>query len=161
MNKNIESQVKKIIDDVRKNGDAAVSRYLWKLDGIKISPGRFRVRDERIKNASSQVDRKLAIALKSAAENIRRFHIEESRRSPGSWQCRKNGITMGQYVRPVEKAGLYVPGGRYCYPSTVLMTAIPARIAGVKEIILVTPPKNITPELLCASKIAGVDRFIR
>jgi histidinol dehydrogenase len=95
--------------------------------------------------------------LTESAANIRRFHEAEKRRVMKDWTETRDGLTVGQRVRPVDAAGLYVPGGRFAYPSTVLMTAIPARAAGVGRVVMVTPPRHLTDEVLAAAHLAGVD----
>ena len=151
-----EQVVKQIIDEVCKRGDAALFDYTLKIDGIKLTS--LEVNKGQIASAYREVDSELISALKLADKRIRSFHL---RQKDSIW----NGVAKlgsGQLIRPLECVGIYVPGGTACYPSTVLMTAIPARVAGVNEIILVTPPRlngAIPPPTLVAADIAGVDHI--
>ncbi len=155
--KNVTAIVSEIIENVRKNGDKAITEYTIKFDGKK--PDFFEVPKEEIENSVKFCDEKFISTLKKAAANISDFH---SRQIQQSWLTTKeNGVIMGQRVRGLEKVGLYVPGGTAAYPSSVLMNAIPAKIAGVKELVMVTPPlKNgkPNPAIMAAAYIAGVDR---
>jgi len=147
----LEPKVRQIIDDVRNRGDAALFDYTEKLDGAKLSS--LEVSKKQIKSAYREMDKELVSALKLAAKRIRSYHQKQKR------SLAKAGL--GQLIRPLERIGAYAPGGTASYPSTVLMTAIPARVAGVKEIILVTPPKSngaVPPATLVAADIAQVDR---
>jgi len=151
-----EQAVRQIIDEVRRRGDAALFDYTLKIDGIKLAS--LEVSKRQIASARRQADKELASALKLAAERIRSFHMAQKR---GIWS---KVATPGarQLIRPLERAGIYAPGGTASYPSTVLMTAIPAKVAGVKEIILATPPQKdgtIPAATLLAADIAGVDRI--
>jgi histidinol dehydrogenase len=151
-----EPAVRRIINDVRRRGDAAVFEYTEKFDSVKLE--KLEVSRREITAAVRKVDRKLLSALELAAERIATFHRVQKQRA---LQTYTHGKT-GWIVRPLEKAGVYAPGGTASYPSTVLMSAIPAKMAGVKEIVLVTPPgKNgkVPPVTLVAASIAGVDRI--
>ena len=149
---NLEPEVKQIIDEVRGGGDAALFGFTLKFDRVKLSS--LEVTKEQIKDAYRRVDEELVSALKLAAERIGSFH-----------QKQKDSLAKppaGQLIRPLERVGVYAPGGTASYPSTVLMTAIPARVAGVKEIILTTPPGpdgTVPPPTLVAADIAGVARI--
>jgi histidinol dehydrogenase len=150
----LEPEVKQIIDEVRQRGDAALYDYTLKFDRVKLSS--LEVSKEQIKSAYGEVDKELVSALKSAAERIGSFHQKQK---DAIWSlAAKKGF--GQLIRPLERIGAYAPGGTASYPSTVLMTAIPAKIAGVKEVILVTPPRegSIPPPTLVAADMAQVDR---
>ena len=152
----MEGGVRQIIDEVRRRGDAALRDYTLKFDGIALTS--LEVDKAQITNAYQEVDAGLVSALKLAAERIRSFHLGQKRR------LRRQRVKTGsvQLMRPLERVGVYVPGGTAAYPSTVLMTAIPARVAGVKEVILVTPPKDkgaVPAPTLVAADIAGVDRI--
>lgn len=155
--RNVTAVVSEIIDNVRKNGDKAVTEYTIKFDGK--APEFFEVPKEEIEKAVSSCDKAFVATLEKAAANIRDFHARQLQQS---WLTTKeNGVIMGQRVRGLAKVGLYVPGGTAAYPSSVLMNAIPAKIAGVKELIMVTPPlKNgkPNPDIMAAAYIAGVDR---
>lgn len=149
-----------ILADVKKNGDKAVFHYCEKFDKAKLTS--LEVTKEEIEEAVSLVEPRFIEILKTAAENIRNFHKNQVRTSFVIND--NNGIVSGQKITPIEKAGLYVPGGTAAYPSTVLMDSIPAKIAGVKEMCIVTPPNSegkVNPVILAAAKIAGVDRIFK
>jgi len=148
-----EQVVRQIIEAVRRRGDAALLDYTLKLDGVRLTS--LEVGKKQITTAYRQVDKKLVSALKLAAKRISSFHLKQKRRI---WRLATPGSVL---IRPLERVGVYAPGGTAAYPSTVLMTAIPARVAGVKEVILATPPTAsgvIPPPTLVAADIAGVDR---
>ncbi len=156
----VEKTVAEIIENVRKNGDSALKDYALKFDGCEID--NLVVTDGEIENAYNSADRDFIRVLEEAAENIRFFHSKQKR--DGFRLEKENGIILGQKIIPVEKVGLYVPGGTASYPSSVLMNAIPAVIAGVSEIVMVTPPDksgNIRSDILCAAKVAGVNKIIK
>ena len=155
---NVEGDVEKIIADVVSNGDKALFAYCEKFDKVQLSS--LEVTEEEIAEAFSSVEEKFIAIIEEAAENIRNFHKRQVVNS--FFINEKNGVITGQRVSPIEKVGLYVPGGTAAYPSTVLMDSIPAKIAGCHEIVMVTPPmKNgkVNPVILAAAKIAGVDRI--
>ena len=157
---NVEKIVSDIIEDVAKNGDDAVKKYCLKFDGAKLDT--LLVSQEEIDEAVGKVESEFLRILTEAAANIRTFHEKQVRN--GFIINEKEGIVTGQKVIPVEVAGLYVPGGTAAYPSTVLMDSIPAKIAGVKEIVMVTPPGSdgkINPVILAAAKIAGIDKIFK
>jgi len=150
-----EQVVRQIIEAVRRRGDAALFDYTRRFDGAKLTS--LEVSKKQIASAYHEVDKELVSALKLAARRIRSFHLKQKRRI---WSIASTG--SGQLIRPLERVGVYAPGGTACYPSTVLMTAIPARVAGVREVILATPPKSngaIPPPTLVAADIAQVDRI--
>lgn len=157
---NVEQTVADIINEVKQNGDNALFMYCEKFDGAKLAS--LEVSQSEIDEAFAEVDEKFIEILKNAAENIRNFH---KRQVKNSFIINENeGVVIGQKVIPIEKVGLYVPGGTAAYPSTVLMDSIPAKIAGCKEIIITTPPNKdgkIDPYILAAAKIAGVDRIFK
>ena len=156
---NVVEVVAEIIDNVRKNGDKALFEYTEKFDKAKLSS--LAVTDDEIDEAYAKVSPELIEIMKKAAANIRRFHEKQVR---NSFVIAEDGVVMGQRVIPVDRAGLYVPGGTAAYPSTVLMDSIPAKIAGVGEVVIVTPPNKdgkINPVILAAAKIAGVDRIFK
>lgn len=156
----VESIVAEIIKNVRENGDKALKEYALKFDGAEIE--NLRVTAEEIDAAYESEDKALIETIELAKKNITEFHKKQLR--SGFEINEGNGIVAGQKVTPIEKVGIYVPGGTASYPSTVLMNAIPAKIAGVSEIIMVTPPDkngNIPSAILCAAKIAGVDTIIK
>lgn len=151
--------VAEIIENVAKNGDKALKDYAKKFDGVTL--GALEADKKEIDEAYAKADKKFVEVLEEAAKNIREFHQKQVR--DGFKIERKNGVIVGQKITPVEKVGLYVPGGTAAYPSTVLMDAIPAKIAGCKEIVMVTPTKTgeVNPDILTAAKVAGVDRIFK
>lgn len=151
----IECRVYDIIENVRANGDAALREYSEKFDGVKLDD--FKVDQSIIDAAWDNLPEDLKHALLVAKKNITEFHSREIEQ--GFVDMDTPGITRGQKVTPLARVGLYVPGGTAAYPSTIMMTALPAKIAGVKEIIMVTPPQkdSINPAVLGAAKLAGVD----
>lgn len=152
--------VSRIIEDVIQNGDTALKKYCAKFDGFDERMP-LEVSDDEWISAMEEVDDDLISVMEKAAANIRAFH---SRQVRNSFVISENeGIVMGQKVVPLDKVGLYVPGGTASYPSSVLMNAIPAKIAGVKEIVMVTPSKGgiINPVILAAAKVAGIDRVFK
>ncbi len=157
---NVEAAVSEIIANVAKNGDKALFEYCEKFDKAKLST--LEVTPEEIDEAFASVDEKFVKIIEEAAENVRAFHSKQVRNS--FIISEKNGVVTGQKVMPIEKVGLYVPGGTAAYPSTVLMDSIPAKIAGCSEIVMVTPPSKdgkVNPVILAAAKIAGVDRIFK
>ena len=156
----VEAIVSDIIANVKANGDKALREYSLKFDGS--CPENLRVTQEEIDSAYENEDKAFIETLETAKKNIWAFHEKQLR--SGFRIDEGDGIIAGQKITPIEKVGIYVPGGTASYPSTVLMNAIPAKIAGVKEIIMVTPPDkqgNIPSAILCAAKIAGVDTIIK
>ena len=151
----IERRVYDIIENVRANGDAALREYSEKFDGVKLDD--FKVDQSIIDAAWDNLPEDLKHALLVAKKNITEFHSREIEQ--GFVDMDTPGITRGQKVTPLARVGLYVPGGTAAYPSTIMMTALPAKIAGVKEIVMVTPPQKdgINPAVLGAAKLAGVD----
>ena len=150
-----------IIADVRANGDKALFKYCERFDKAKLSS--LEVTNEEIEEAFNTVEPEFIRIIEKAAENIREFHTLQKRNS-FVVNTDRTGVVIGQKVIPIEKAGLYVPGGTAAYPSTVLMDSIPAKIAGCKEICICTPPSadgKVNPVILAAAKIAGVDRIFK
>ena len=157
---NVEQIVAVIIADVRKNGDKAVLNYNLKFDKAELDT--LLVSQQEIDEAFSIVEPEFLSILEEAAENIRNFHSRQVRNS--FVIADKPGIVLGQKVTPIEKVGVYVPGGTAAYPSTVLMDTIPAKIAGCPTIVMVTPPGadgKVNPVILAAAKIAGVDQIFK
>ncbi len=153
--------VRKIVGDVRKFGDAAVIDYTKKFDGAEISAENFQVTEEEFSAAEKVSDKKIVESLKRAAENIFSYHREQL---PKSWiTYRGENSILGQSIIPLERVGVYVPGGTAAYPSSVLMNVIPAKVAGVSEIIMSVPAKvgKINPYVLIAAKIAGADKIFK
>ena len=157
---NVSDIVTDIISNVAKNGDAALYEYSRKFDKVELSA--LEVTKEEIDEAFASVDEKFISIIKEAHWNITDFH---SRQWRGSFVIsEKDGVITGQKVIPIQKVGLYVPGGTAAYPSTVLMDSVPAKIAGCEEIVMVTPPGKdgkVNPVILAAAKIAGVDRIFK
>ena len=157
---NVTDIVSDIIANVRKNGDNALFEYCEKFDKATLST--LQVTAEEIDEAVASVDPGFIEILQKAAANIRKFHARQVRNS--FIINDEDGILMGQKIIPVDRAGLYVPGGTAAYPSTVLMDSIPAKIAGVKELVMVTPPNvegKVNPVILAAAKVAGVDKIFK
>lgn len=157
---NVEAIVTDIIENVKANGDKALFEYNEKFDKAKLTS--LLVTEEEIEEAVASVEPKFLDILERAAANIRKFHEKQVRNS--FIINDEDGIVIGQKVIPVDRAGLYVPGGTAAYPSTVLMDSIPAKIAGCKEVVIVTPPNaegKINPVILAAAKVAGVDKIIK
>lgn len=152
----VTEPVQKIIAQVCSQGDRALFHYTRLFDKVDISS--LEVTGEELEAALEQTDKALLSVLSSAAENIKAYHSRQKR--TGFSFSPEPGVVLGQKITPLEKVGIYVPGGTAAYPSTVLMTAIPAKIAGCGEIIMVSPPE-ISPAILAAAKIAGVDRIFR
>lgn len=157
---NVEAIVSEIIANVRERGDAALFEYCKKFDKAELTS--LQVSEAEIDEALAQTAPELIEIMKKAAANIRRFHERQVRNS--FIINNEDGIVVGQKIIPVDRAGLYVPGGTAAYPSTVLMDAIPAKIAGCREVVIVTPPGadgSINPAILAAASIAGVDRIFK
>ncbi|MBQ9551275.1 MAG: histidinol dehydrogenase [Clostridia bacterium] len=157
---NVEETVAKILAEVKKSGDKALLDYTEKFDQVRLPA--LEVSEAEIEEAFAAVEDEFLAILREAAANIRAFHEKQKRSSFIINET--NGVIIGQKVLPIEKVGLYVPGGTAAYPSTVLMDSIPAKIAGCEQLVMVTPPRSdgtVTPEILAAAKIAGVDRIFK
>ena len=157
---NVSDIVTGIIQDVRRRGDEALLEYTKKFDKAELT--NLQVTEEEFQEALSSFDPRLKQVLQRAASNISKFHSRQKRNS--FILNEDDGIVMGQKVIPIDRVGLYVPGGTAAYPSTVLMDTLPARIAGVKEIVMVTPPNaqgKVNPAILAAARIAGVDKIFK
>ncbi len=153
-----EQTVERIIADVRSRGDAALFHYSEKIDGVELA--QLEVSKEEVANAYNKVDKGLISALELARERIRSFHLAQRRNS--RQRFKEGGLE--QLVRPLHRVGIYAPGGTACYPSTVLMMSIPAKVAGVEEVILATPPREggtVPPLTLVAAELAEVDRIFK
>ena len=159
-NAKVEQAVRAILDAVRQEGDKAVQRFTWRFDGIRIRSDQLRVSQQEIHKAYSALPKADTTALKYAARRIRTFHRRQRRTT---WTYRKDGIQLGQMITPLDAVGVYVPGGKAVYPSSVLMNAIPAKVAGVGRVVMCTPTPSgsIHPSLLVAADIAGVDEIYR
>jgi len=158
----VRARVQEIIRDVQNRGDEAVMEYTRRIDNVKLSASELRVTENEIKDAYSQIPSPLLRAMQHAAGNIERFHrfqLEEDQQIEV-----QPGITLSRIRRPIERVGVYIPGGAYPYPSTALMTVIPARIAGVREIVVCSPPREertVPPIVLVSSHLAGATEIYR
>ena len=152
----VESAVKSILKGVERGGDQAIVRYTKKFDHVALKPEQFRVASEHIKEAYYHLRKEEGDALRFAARRITAFH---ERQRLKTWMYQEGGATLGQMILPLDAVGIYVPGGKAVYPSSVLMCAIPAKVAGVKRVVMCTPSTKagISPYLLVAADIAGVD----
>lgn len=153
--------VDKIVGDVRRDGDEAVIKYTKLIDRTEFTPEEFVVTEAEYEAAYQEADPAVVESLRKAAENVRCYHQEQK---PNSWMTyRDKGSILGQSVIPLDRVGIYVPGGTAAYPSSVIMNAMPAVVAGVKEIIMMVPPKNgkINPYVLVAAKEAGVSKIFK
>ena len=157
---NAEATVKEIVEAVRQTGDKALLHYTEKFDEQTLTSATLKVDGARLDAAYQQVSQDLLRAIRTACTNIKKFHQQ---RLPKSWvSFEENGVVLGKRYAPVEKAGIYVPGGRASYPSTVMMNAIPARVAGVERVVMVTPIGQdgvISPAVLVAAQEAGVEEI--
>jgi histidinol dehydrogenase len=157
----LEGEVHSIINNVRKKGDKALIYYTQVFDGVRIPIQQLQVGREEVRQAYKDIARDFLKTMEKAARRIQKFHQKSFKRSVT--QIVEKGILLRQMIRPLERVGIYVPGGKASYPSTVLMAAIPAKLAGVNEIIITTPPhqEGISPAVLVAADLAGVDRIFR
>jgi histidinol dehydrogenase len=157
-----EATVSEIVQTVKRQGDKALLHYTAEFDGQTLTVDRLRVSGAELDAAYQQVSKELLSAIELAAANIREFHRQ---RVPKSWVTfGDKDIVLGKRYTPVDRAGIYIPGGRACYPSTVLMNAIPAKVAGVPQIVMVTPPgaeKALNPAVLVAAQVAGIEEIYR
>jgi histidinol dehydrogenase len=159
----LEREVRSILKDVRNRGDEALVHYTQVFDGLRIPIHQLQVKRSEVREAYRKVPQDFLGTLKRATRRIRKFHQLLSKKLMTSLKEEEKGIRLGQAMRPLERIGIYVPGGKASYPSTVLMAAIPAKVAGVHEILMVTPPQKvgISPAVLVAADLAGVDRIYR
>ena len=157
----VAAVVKEIVDRVRREGDPAVLEFTEKFDNVKLNLKHIKVSPEEIKEAYAHAEIKKVDALKLAAQNIRVFHEKQKHTS---WVSQESdGVILGNLVRPIRSVGVYVPGGRACYPSSVLMNVIPARVAGVEQLVMCCPAPsgNLNPYILIAANIAGVKEIYK
>jgi histidinol dehydrogenase len=154
----IEQRVRIILDNVKSGGDSAVIKYTVMFDSLKSK--RLRMPDEEISRYAAKADPHVVKALKTAAGRIRKFHRKQQEKS---WCFTEKGAMLGQLIRPIERVGVYVPGGKASYPSTVLMNVVPAQVAGVKEIVICvpTPKGEINPNVMAAIQLLGVKEVYR
>ena len=159
----LEKKVRPILRDVEERGDHALVHYTQVFDGLRIPISRLQVKRSEVEEAYRRIPRDFLGTIRKAAWRIQRFHRLVSKRLIQSLSAKEKGIRLEQLMRPLERVGIYVPGGKASYPSTVLMAAIPAKVAGVQEIVMVTPPQRegISPAVLVAADLAGVDRIYR
>lgn len=153
--------VRQIVGDVRRDGDKAVIHYTKLIDRVELTPENLLVREAEFEAAEQAADPAVVASLRKAAENVRRYHQEQK---PNSWMTyRDQGSILGQSIIPLDRVGIYVPGGTAAYPSSVIMNAVPAVVAGVREIIMMVPPKNgkINPYVLLAARAAGVKKIYK
>jgi histidinol dehydrogenase len=156
-----EQAVERIVEDVRKKGDGALFSYTRKLDGFAANAGNIRVTQAEIQRALNHLEYPLEAAIRLAIRNVRAFHTKEK---PARWYHNGPQAALGQRWTPLDRVGLYVPGGLAAYPSSVVMNVIPAKVAGVKEIIVVTPVKKdgrVNPTVLAAAYFAGADTILK
>ncbi|MDU6294872.1 histidinol dehydrogenase [Clostridium celatum] len=157
---NIEDKVRNIIETVKDYGDRALINFTKQFDNIMLED--LRVTEDEIEEAYNSVDKEFIDILKESKENIKAYH--EKQKKLGYIYTKENGVYMGQRIIPIESVGVYVPGGKAAYPSSVLMNVIPAKIAGVKKIVMVTPPSlngEVNKNILAAAKISGVDEVFK
>jgi histidinol dehydrogenase len=154
--------VDKILAAVRAQGDEALLRYTEIIDGVQLTSQSMEVSEAEFIAATNQVSKEMMAAIRQAIDNVRRFHVEQL---PKSWLTyREHGAILGQNCIPLERVGVYVPGGTAAYPSSVIMNAVPATVAGVKEIIMAVPPLpdgSVSPNVLVAAREAGVTRVFK
>ena len=153
--------VRQIVGDVRRDGDKAVIHYTKLIDRVELTPENLLVSEAEFEAAEQAADPVVVASLRKAAENVRRYHQEQK---PNSWMSyRDQGSILGQSIIPLDRVGIYVPGGTAAYPSSVIMNAVPAVVAGVREIIMMVPPKNgkINPYVLLAARAAGVKKIYK
>ena len=156
----INEKVKAILEDVKQNGDNALKKYAKMFDNAEIE--NLEVTQEEIDEAYKNIDERFKETLKLAYNNIEKFHKKQLRNSYITNE--EDGIVMGQIINPIEKVGVYIPGGTAVYPSSLLMNVVPAKVAGVNEIVLVSPPNKegkINSNILAAAKVAGVNRVFK
>ncbi len=156
----VEDTVRAVIGKVRSSGDRALIEYTEAFDRVDVK-GRIRVKETEINKALKKLSKADIRLLELSAERIERFHSHQKK---GSWSYMEDGVRLGQRATPLDRIGIYVPGGKAAYPSTVLMNAVPAKVAGVGEIIMTTPPspkKDINPYVLASAAVAGVDKVYR
>jgi histidinol dehydrogenase len=157
-NRRIEDRVRRIIEDVKNTGDEAVIRYTRKFDRVKLTPRELKVTESEINGAYQNINPEFISALKIAVENVSQFYKKQTKRS---WKTlNEDGVILGEKVRPLESVGIYIPAGTVPLPSTVYMTVLPAKLAGVEKVYLVTPPnkyKSVDPHILAVANLLKVD----
>lgn len=157
-NRRVEETVRRIVEDVQTNGDEAVARYTRKFDKVKLSSKELRVTESEISGAYSNICPDFVASLKIAIENVTSYYKKQVKRS---WKMKgEDGIVLGEKIRPLESVGVYVPSGTVPLPSTVYMTVLPAKLAGVEKVYIVTPPnkfKSVDPHILAVANLLKVD----
>lgn len=156
-----EQTVSQIVEDVRQRGDDALFEYTQQFDRISLTPDTVRVTEEEMEEAYRLIDPALLDVIRSALENIRSYHEKQKR---NSWfDSKENGILLGQKITPLQRVGVYVPGGKAVYPSSVLMNVVPAKVAGVSQIVMTTPCRDgkVSPNTMVAANEAGVDMIFK
>ena len=158
----LEAEVKKIVEVVAADGDVAVAAFTSQFDGVELAPRQFEIKRSEISSALRKIDRDVRRSMGKALKNIKEFH---EKTMPRSRQYRQpDGVKLGERITPIDRVGVYVPGGKAFYPSTVLMTVVPAKVAGCTEVVVVSPPSyggTIHPAILAAASLAGADRVFR
>lgn len=156
----VEESVREILNDVKNRGDAALIAYTEKFDNVSLKPLEMKVKKKEIRDAYKKVSKKFIDAIELSAQRIGKFHEKQRQRS---WMYSEDGALLGQLVTPLHRIGIYVPGGKAAYPSSVIMNTIPAKMAGVKEVVMCSPSRGkiVNPEVLVAADISGVDEIYR
>ena len=152
----IEQKVKNIVREVWLKGDSALLAFTKKFDKVLLKSEDLKISKKIIKKAYGKVDKDFLTSIRIARKNVTEFYTKNKKKS---WRQKRKGVILGEIWRPMESVGVYIPGGRYPYPSTILMTVIPAKIAGVRRIVIVTPPGNLTPEVLVTADMVGIDEI--
>jgi len=155
----LRDRVAAILADVAQRGDEAVRHWTKTLDGVDLAPGQWELPRAEWENALERIDLEVREALETAVARVREYHVRQ--RDAGFTVLEEDGSILGMRVTPLERVGLYVPGGKAAYPSSVVMNAVPATVAGVEEIVVVTPPQGVTDTVLAACLLAGVNRLYR
>ncbi len=150
---NVEKMVKAILDEVQKDGDKALLKFTRVFDGFSLTPKTLRIPEEALEESLNRVSVEFKQAVIKIKKNIETF---QRKVLPKSWSATRRGVTLGEKYTPMDSVGMYIPGGKFPYPSTVLMTAVPAQVAGVKRIAMVTPPGNVTHDVLATAAMCGI-----
>ena len=149
------SQVAAIVDDVRRRGDGALTDYSARFDGVLLQPSELRVNEGTLRRSAERVNPRVLEAIREAIKNVRTFH---QRQIEASWEITPaDGVRLGQRIRPIERAGLYVPGGTAAYPSSVIMNVVPARVAGVERLVVATPPRTLAENPAVAAALLELE----
>jgi len=160
MDLTISQQVAAIIEEIKKNGDSAVIKYVKKFDGLSFaSVKQTLIGKKQTDFAAKNIENNLKKSIQASFKNVQAFHKKEYSNIKKQWFISDKVKTIGQTYNPVESVGIYVPGGKFSYPSSVLMNAIPAKVAGVKRIVMITPPKKMTNEVLYAASLCGINEI--